>query len=97
MSGAVIYLFGGVGLFVLGLHAALTARHPLRKLLGANITGSGVFLVLIAGAARAEGAPDPVPHALVLTGIVVAVSMTALGLVLMTRLPGETAEPERRE
>ena len=43
--------------------------------------------MLIASAYRApHGLPDPVPHAMVLTGIVVAVSMTALALVLAGRL-----------
>jgi multicomponent Na+:H+ antiporter subunit C len=49
--------------------------------------GAGVFHVLIAVAYRGiETIPDPVPHALVLTGIVVAVSATALALTLGLRL-----------
>jgi multicomponent Na+:H+ antiporter subunit C len=44
-------------------------------------------MVLIAVAyGGAGGVPDPIPHALVLTGIVVAVSATALGLALGRRL-----------
>ena len=43
--------------------------------------GNGIFLLLIAMAARAPGEPDPVPHAMVLTAIVVAVSATAVMLV----------------
>lgn len=51
------------------------------------MTGAGVFHVFIAVAYRGlEAAPDPVPHALVLTGIVVAVSATALALTLGQRL-----------
>jgi multicomponent Na+:H+ antiporter subunit C len=43
--------------------------------------------VLVAVAYRGlEKAPDPIPHALVLTGIVVAVSATALALTLGQRL-----------
>ena len=45
----------------------------------------GVFMMLVALASRTTGIatrPDPVPHAMVLTGIVVAVSATALGLAL---------------
>jgi multicomponent Na+:H+ antiporter subunit C len=38
---------------------------------------------------RAE-APDPVPHAMVLTGIVVAVSATAFALSLVRRLHART-------
>ena len=49
--------------------------------------GAGVFHVLIAVGYRGmEQAPDPVPHALVLTGIVVAVSATALALAFGRRL-----------
>ncbi len=44
-------------------------------------------MMLIAVAYRGPGVPpDPVPHALVLTGIVVAVSATALALALARRL-----------
>jgi multicomponent Na+:H+ antiporter subunit C len=46
-----------------------------------------VFHVLVAVAYRGlDDAPDPVPQALVLTGIVVAVSATALALVMGQRV-----------
>lgn len=49
--------------------------------------GGGVFHVLVAVAYRGlDTAPDPVPQALVLTGIVVAVSATAFALALGQRL-----------
>ena len=48
---------------------------------------SGVFLVLVALARRVPGPePDPVPHAMVITGIVVAISATAMAVVLARRL-----------
>ncbi len=79
-----IYALTGVALFSLGLYALVAHTHLLRKILAINIMGSGVFLVLVALAARTQGAtPDPVPHAMVITGIVVAVSATALALALM--------------
>lgn len=82
-----IYGLAGVGLFALGLRAALLHRHLLGQLLAINVCGAGVFLVLVALAYRGPAlAPDPVPHALVLTGIVVAVSATALALALGRRL-----------
>jgi len=60
--------------------------------------GSGVFLVLVALGARTPGAsPDPVPHAMVITGIVVAVSATALALALMLRVRKETGRPQLPE
>ena len=74
----------------LGLRTALLHTLLLQRLIGINIMGAGVFLVLITVAYRGPGvAPDPVPHALVLTGIVVAVSATALALALARRLTAE--------
>jgi len=86
------FLYGGAGLilFVLGLWSFLVHAPLLRKLIALNIMGGGVFHVLIAVAYRGDRVPpDPVPHALVLTGIVVAVSATALALVLGARMQDE--------
>jgi multicomponent Na+:H+ antiporter subunit C len=83
------FLYGGAGmlLFVLGIWSFLVHQPLVRKLIALNIMGGGVFHVLIAVAYRGDDtAPDPVPHALVLTGIVVAVSATALALALGRRL-----------
>jgi len=83
LTAQMIYGITGVGLFALGLRAALLHRWILGRVLALNVCGSGVFLILVALAYRGPGAaPDPVPHALVLTGIVVAVSATALALTL---------------
>ncbi len=85
------FALAGIGLFVLGLHALIVHAHLLRKILAINIMGSGVSLVLVALARRGGDAlPDAVPHAMVITGIVVAVSATALALVLMLKLAAET-------
>jgi multicomponent Na+:H+ antiporter subunit C len=87
MSTFMGYELAGVALVTLGLYAFIVHAHLLRKILAINVTGSGVFLILVALAARAKDvAPDPVPHAMVITGIVVAVSSTALALALMLRL-----------
>ena len=87
MNAVLLYALLGAGLFCLGLYALVVHAHLLRKILALNIMGSGVFLVLVALARRAgEAGPDPVPHAMVITGIVVAVSATALALTLMLRL-----------
>jgi len=83
---AFFYALTGVALFTLGLYALIIYAHLMRKILAINIMGSGVFLVLVALAARTQTVPDPVPHAMVITGIVVAVSATALALALMLRL-----------
>lgn len=91
MNAVWFYAFAGVGLFSLGLHAVIVHAHLLRKILALNVMGSGVFLILAALAKRGGLAvPDPVPHAMVITGIVVAVAATALALMLMLRLTAET-------
>lgn len=87
MQTATWYILAGAALFAIGLSGVTMCAHPLRKILALNIMGSGVFLLLVAPADRLTGrAPDPVPHAMVLTGIVVAVSATALALALIRRL-----------
>jgi len=95
MNMVFLYALVGVGLFCLGLHALIMHAHLLRKILAFNIMGGGVFLVLVALAKRTEEvAPDPVPHAMVITGIVVAVSATALALKLMLKVSEETGNAE---
>ncbi len=98
MSTALLFALVGAGLFTLGLHALIVHAHLLRKILAINVMGSGVFLVLVA-LAKGEGsaASDPVPHAMVITGIVVAVSATALALALMLRVRIETGRAELPE
>lgn len=87
MTPPLLYALAGAVLFVLGLHALFTRTHLLRKVLAANVAGSGVFLVFVALAWRGEeAAPDPIPHAMVLTGIVVAVSATGLALALAVKM-----------
>ena len=85
MSASLYFALAGVGLAALGLRGVILNSAALRKLIAVNVMGVGVFLILIATAYGQE-TPDPVPHALVLTGIVVAVSATALGLALLRRL-----------
>jgi len=82
-----LYLLLAAGLFGLGLHGLFACRHLLRKILALNILTSAVFLLLVA-LARVPTSLDPVPHAMVLTGIVVAVSTTAVALALLVRLQG---------
>ncbi len=72
-TGFTVYLLAGAGVFIIGFHALLAQAHLLRRIMALNVMGSGVFMVFIALSARTAGeAPDPVPHAMVLTGIVVS-------------------------
>lgn len=96
MSSALVFAWSGVVLFGLGLFGFIAHRHLLRRLLAFNIMGSGVFLILVGLAQDGRGV-DPVPHALVITGIVVAVASTALALVVFRRwyrVSGRTDLPE---
>jgi len=90
-SSANLYALVGVVLFALGIYALILHAHLMRKILAINVMGSGVFLVLVALAVKGQGIPpDPIPHAMVITGIVVAISATALALALMLRLQLES-------
>lgn len=91
MTQPVFWALVGMALVVMGLYALIVHAHLLRKVLALNIMSSGVFLVFIglAGRSRHGAAPmasDPVPQAMVLTGIVVAVAATGLALALIVRL-----------
>lgn len=95
-------LFGLCGAALVGIGLFIVITHPglLRKIVGFNILGAGIFLVFGAVArhgAAAGFAGDPVPQAMVITGIVVAFSATALAVSLLQRLfdltGRETLEP----
>ncbi|GGC60652.1 sodium:proton antiporter [Marinobacter halophilus] len=98
MTPSLLYAFAGVALCSIGLFGFVRIRHLLRKLMAFNLIGSGVFLLMV-GLAQRGGQPDPVPQALVLTGIVVAIAATALAVVLIRRyyhLSGQTTLAEPR-
>lgn len=98
MATATLFGLLGAVLVGLGLYGLATDPHPLRKLLAFNLIGGGAFLlfgvVARRGAAGGLGA-DPVPHAMVITGIVVAFAATALGVALILRLGEETTSAAR--
>ena len=83
LTEQLLYGLTGISLFSLGLRVAFAPVVLLRRVLAINIAGAGLFLLLIAVAYRGlHAAPDPIPHALILTGIVVAFSATALAVAL---------------
>lgn len=91
---AAVILFG-VGFTTLLLH-----KNMIKKIIGLNIMDTAVYLFLAAmgyiegriapimenGVADASLYINPIPSGLVLTGIVVSVSVTALMLALTIRL-----------
>ena len=97
MSQYLWYALVGTGLFSIGLLGLILYRHLLRRVLALNVMSTGVFLIYVALAKRAGDLPDPVPLAMVLTGLVVSVSATAVALVLIVRvqhLHGSAELPE---
>ena len=87
-----------VVLFCIGLYIIIAKQNLIKKLLGLNIMETAVFaFVVTSGMVDGGTAPivgpgasgpfaSPLPHAMVLTGIVVAVSVTALALCLIIEI-----------
>ncbi|MGO1469674.1 MAG: sodium:proton antiporter [Tissierella sp.] len=86
-------------LFVIGILIVLTKSDLFKKLIGINIMESSIFIMFVgAGNIRGAAVPildkaspqstyiNPLPSALMLTGIVVSVSVTAFALALIIRL-----------
>ena len=91
---------GAIILFGIGFTMLLFQKNLIKKLIGMNIMDTGTFLflasmgyisgrkapILTDGVQSVEAYINPVPAGLVLTGIVVSVSVTALTLSLTVRL-----------
>ncbi|NMQ19130.1 hypothetical protein E4P82_07900 [Candidatus Competibacter phosphatis] len=93
MNASTLFGLCAAALVGVGLYGLIVNPQPLRKILAFNLIGCGVFLLFGAiarrGAAVGMGG-DPVPQALLITGIVVAFSATALAVALVLRLFDET-------
>jgi multicomponent Na+:H+ antiporter subunit C len=88
---ATVFGLMGAALVGIGLFGMLVRTAPLLRILSFNLLGGGVFLVFGAVARRGAGAGfggDPVPQAIILTGLVVAFAATALAVALVLRLAG---------
>ncbi|MCR5398445.1 MAG: cation:proton antiporter subunit C [Lachnospiraceae bacterium] len=87
-------------LFVIGFANLLLQKNLIKKIIGLNIMDSAVYLflalkgyiegaavpIVVNGITDKEAYINPVPAGLVLTGIVVSVSVSALMLSLTIRL-----------
>lgn len=96
MSAIVLFAFVGAAMVGMGLFALIVHTKPVRRVLGLKLLGSGVFLifgVIVRRGGGAEGGflADPVPQAIVITGIIVALASSALGKWLMVRLAAAEA------
>ncbi|MBS3973506.1 MAG: NADH-quinone oxidoreductase subunit K [Actinobacteria bacterium] len=86
-----LFSLAGAAIFVIGLYGLLVRPHFLHKVLALNIMAVAIFLLLGAIARRVpDQAPDALPHAMVLTGIVVSVAATAYSLALIKRIFTDT-------
>lgn len=87
-------------LFVIGFANLLLNKNLIKKIIGLNIMDSAVYLflaemgyitgrkvpIMVDGVQKFEAYINPIPAGLVLTGIVVSVSVSALMLSLTIRL-----------
>ena len=87
-------------LFAIGFATLFFQRNLIRKIIGLNIMDTGLFLfltslgyiegrkapIIVDGVTNAAEYVNPIPAGLVLTGIVVSVSVTAVMLSLSIRL-----------
>ena len=87
-------------LFVIGFSNLLFQKNLIKKIIGLNIMDVAIYLllasqgyisgrlapILTGGSESAETYINPIPSGLVLTGIVVSVSVTALMLSMTIRL-----------
>jgi multicomponent Na+:H+ antiporter subunit C len=87
-----------VVLLAIGLYGMLGKRNLMKKLIGMNIFQTAIFLFFIEGATKlgatvpvideelgmaAAQYINPLPHVLILTGIVVGISLTGVALAFL--------------
>ena len=87
---ATIFAICAATLIGIGAFGLVARTHLLRRIVAFNVLGSGVFLMFGALGNRDPAVSDPVPQAIVITGIVVALAATALAVTLIIRLFEET-------
>jgi multicomponent Na+:H+ antiporter subunit C len=88
-------------IMVIGLYGMLAKRNLLKKLIGMNIFQTSIFLFFIEGATKVGGTVpviepqlgtdptkyiNPLPHVLILTGIVVGLSLTGVALAFLINI-----------
>ena len=95
------YMFvGAIIMFGIGFMILLLHNNLIKKIIGMNIMDTSIFLLFVAmgyikgkeapivvgGVLHHNGYVNPIPTGLMLTGIVVAVSVTAFMLALTIKL-----------
>jgi multicomponent Na+:H+ antiporter subunit C len=92
-------ILAGMLIFVMGLFIVIMNNHIIKRIMGLNIMGAGVFYFFVSIGNLNQGIPpiiitppsdvpyiNPVPSALILTGIVVVVSITVYSLSLAIKI-----------
>ncbi|GAA2179735.1 hypothetical protein GCM10009847_15010 [Leucobacter tardus] len=91
MTLAALALVAGPLVFATGLVAHLLVRDLIRRIIALNVASGGVMMMFLAIAARTSD-PDPVPQALVLTGIVIMAATSGVALAFARRVDAESDE-----
>ena len=100
-----------LSLFLLGMYGMLEKKNLMKKLIGMNImqvSVIGFFLtlgqksgatlpILLPGVVEAQNYVNPLPHALMLTAIVVSLSVTGVALALLMMIQRNFGELEEDE
>jgi len=88
-------------LMAIGLYGMLAKRNLVKKLIGMNIFQTAIFLFFIEGSSKLGATVpvidprlgddptkymNPLPHVLILTGIVVGISLTGLALAFLINI-----------
>ncbi|MFC1967699.1 cation:proton antiporter subunit C [Chloroflexota bacterium] len=88
-------------LLVIGIYGMLGKRNLMKKLIGMNIFQTAIFLFYIEGATKLGASVpvidpnlgndpanyvNPLPHVLILTGIVVGLALTGVALAMLIRI-----------
>ncbi|MBS3778960.1 MAG: cation:proton antiporter subunit C [Desulfovermiculus sp.] len=96
MTSIHLYSTAALVLFCIGLFGLVAHPDIIRKIMAVNVMAGGVFLFLMSLAYAPAGRnPDPVPQAMVLTGIVVSISATAFALFLAKQIREKMTQPDQ--
>jgi len=87
ISTQLLFNLVALALFAAGLRGVLLGNSLIGQIVAINVAGCGLFLWMVTLAFRGDAEPaNALMHALVLTGIVVAVSASALALAIDSRI-----------
>lgn len=95
-----VHFLGAVIIFVIGLYMVIAHANLIKRIIGINIMSSAVFYFFVAiGNISGGSVPivdpnlitpvryiNPLPSALILTGIVISVSFTVYALALVIKI-----------